>query len=282
MHDLAVYEEIVRLSKKGDPFALATIVSSSGSTPRKSGAKMLVRHDGSILGTICGGNTETEVIDAALAAIDEGQPRMFNLTFTEKYGHVCGGKNSVFLEPIGLLHRLIIIGAGHVGCALAHTAKLVGFRVVAVDEQAECAEEGKRSGADEVLIGGSQKILPNLSLRGKDFIVIATSTYESDFDAVRAALKTPAGYIGMIGSKRKRELLFKTLMEEGVSKNDLARLTIPVGLPIGADSPEEIAVSIASELIQKRKEYGTNTISNSSCGRKVPADGNAKTAFAVS
>ena len=275
MNDLAIFEEVVRLSKKNVPFALATVIESNGSSPRKTGAKMLVRSDRSIVGTIGGGEVELEVIDAALAAISQGKPKTLSLTLTEQYGHVCGGKLLIYIEPLGMMPRLLIFGAGHVGRALARAAKFVGFRVIVSDERTEYAKGDHILNADEILIGESEKVLSALHVNTDTYIVITTPSYESDFAAVRAALKTPAGYIGIIGSKRKREVLMKTLEEEGFSKNDMARLTIPVGLAIGAEGPEEIAISIVSQLIQKRSGGGNKTISNSPGRGAVITDGNS-------
>ncbi|HVO66353.1 MAG TPA: XdhC/CoxI family protein [Syntrophales bacterium] len=278
MNDLAVFEEVVRLSKKNVPFALATVVENNGSSPRKAGAKMLVRTDRSIVGTIGGGAVELEVIDAALTAIKQRKPKTLSLTLTEKYGHVCGGKVLIYIEPLGLMPRLLIFGAGHVGQALAKVAKFAGFRVIMSDERAEYATGSQIMSADEILIGESGKVISALHVNADTCIVIATPGYESDFAAVRAVLKTPAGYIGIIGSKRKREVLMTTLAEEGYSKEDLARLIIPVGLDIGAEGPEEIAISIVSQLIQKRSSDGNKTISDSPGRGAFTADENKEAA----
>jgi xanthine dehydrogenase accessory factor len=278
MNDLAIFEEAVNLYKRNVVFALATVVESNGSSPRKAGAKMLVKSDRSITGTIGGGIAETEVIDAALDAINCGKPRTVALTLTEKYGHVCGGKITVYIEPLGLTQRLLIFGAGHVGQALARAAKFVGFRVTVADERSDYATDGHIVDADEILIGASADILSGMGVNSDDCIVIATPRHESDFAAVRAALKTPAGYIGVIGSRRKREVFFRTLAEEGFPEDDLARLTIPVGLSIGAESPEEIAVSIVSQLIQKRSGSGNKTVGDTARRGAVIADGDGEAA----
>jgi len=278
MNDLAIFEEVVRLSKKNVPFALATVVENSGSSPRKSGAKMLVRSDWSIMGTICGGTVELEVIDAALAAINQRKPRILSLTLTEKYGHVCGGKLLIYIEPLGLIPCILIFGAGHVGRALAKAAKFAGFRVIVSDERTEYAKRDHILDADEILIGESEKVLSALHVNEDTCVVIATPSYESDFEAARAALQTLAGYIGIVGSKRKREVLMRTLAKEGYSKDDMDRLTIPVGLDIGAEGPEEIAISIVSQLIQKRSGGENKTISDSPGRGAVIADGSSKAA----
>lgn len=278
MNDLALFEEVVRLSRENVPFALATVIESNGSSPRKSGAKMLVKADRSIMGTIGGGAVELEVIDAALAAISRRQPGMVSITLTEKYGHVCGGKLLVYVDPLGLMPRLVIFGAGHVGQALARIAKFAGFLVTVSDERSDYATRSDILNADEILIGQSGEVLSGLLIHSDTFVVITTPSYESDFAAVRAALKTPAGYIGIIGSNRKREVLMKTLDDEGYSKDDLSRLTIPIGLAIGAEGPEEIAISIVSQLIQKRSSSENKTVGNSAGRRAVTSDGDVKAA----
>ncbi len=256
MNDLEFFEEIVRLVRGNTPCALATVMESRGSAPRKSGAKMIVKGDGSTVGTIGGGKVEMEAVNAALAAIARGTPATLNLALTEEYGHVCGGSLLVYIEPLGLAARLVIVGAGHVGRALATVARFAGFRVIVSDERAEFAAREHVPDAHEIVQGAAEKVFSALPVDAETFVVIATHSYEIDFAAVRAALRTPARYIGLIGSKRKREVLFKELTSEGFSAEDLARLHSPVGLPIGGDSPEEIAVSIVAQLIQKRTGRG--------------------------
>jgi xanthine dehydrogenase accessory factor len=276
MNDLTIFEEILELARRNVPFALATVVENDGSSPRKAGAKMLVKSDRSITGTIGGGAPEMEVIDAAIHAITERKPQMLSLRLTEKYGHVCGGRLLVYIEPLGLQPSLLIFGAGHVGRALAKAAKFVGFRVVVADERAEYATPGQVPDADEIILGESEKVLSAISVGTDTYIVITTPSHETDFAAARAALKTPAGYIGVIGSKRKREVLMKTLEEEGYSKDDLDRLTIPVGLAIGAEGPEEIAISIVSQLIRERSNCENKTGSDSPGRGTFIADENIK------
>ena len=256
MNDLELFEEMIRLARGSAPCALAIVIESKGSAPRKAGAKMIVKGDGATLGTIGGGKVEMEVIDAALAAIARGTPSTISLALTEEYGHVCGGSILVYIEPLGLAPRLVIVGAGHVGRALATVARFAGFRVIVSDERPEFAARKQVPDAHEILHGDAEKALTALPVDSDTYMVIATHSHECDFAAVRAALKTPARYIGLIGSKRKREVLFGELRQEGFSAEDLARLHTPVGLPIGGDSPEEIAVSIVAQLIQKRTGRG--------------------------
>lgn len=253
MTDLEIYQEIIRLNKEGLPSALATIVESAGSSPRKSGAKMLVRNDGSTIGTIGGGKMEAEVIEAAVAVIQSGIPRAAPFSLTEEYGHVCGGKLLVYIEPVGTTPRLIIFGVGHVGRSLARIAPFSGFRVSMVDEREPTAVRERFDGADELIISDVEGAFAELDIDGNCYLVIVTGTHVDDFAAVKKALRTPARYIGLLGSRRKRAVLEKILADEGFGSDDINRITIPVGLPIGAESPAEIAVAIVAQLIQVRK-----------------------------
>ena len=255
MDDTEIYEEIIRLTRAGQSSALATVVENAGSSPRKAGAKMLVRGDGSILGTVGGGKVELETAAAAREVIASGMPRTVFFNLTEEHGHVCGGKLLVYIEPNAIRPRLLIIGAGHVGRALAAVARPAGFHVTVADEREEYATREQVPDADEVMVAdyAGPGSLPNVV--SATFIVITTTGFEKDFAAVRAALNTTARYIGVIGSARKKEVLIKTLTGEGYKEEDVGRITIPVGLAIGAETPVEIAVSIVAQLIKERRNH---------------------------
>lgn len=257
MNDLSVFEEAVRLLREGIPFAILTVVESRGSTPRKTGAKMIVRGDGSTLGTIGGGKVELDAIGAARDAMRTGSPSTLEMSLTEEEGHVCGGAMRIYIEPQGVMPHLIVVGAGHVGRALAMAARPAGFRVTVVDERDGYATKEAFPDADEILVGESDAVVAGLSLGADSYVVIAMPDYESDFRAARAALNTPACYIGIVGSRRKREALFRELSAEGYPEAELARIVIPAGLPIGGDSPGEIALSIAAQMVQKRNNRGS-------------------------
>ncbi len=278
MDDLNIHEEIVRLARAGIPSALATVVESAGSSPRKAGAKMLVRQDGSILGTVGGGKVELEVIAVSREVLSSGAPRTVPISLTEENGHVCGGKLLVYIEPNAIRPRLLIIGAGHVGAALATTARTAGYQVLVADERPEYASRDQLPNADETFAGGAAEFLRGQEVTGRDAIVITTTGFETDFTAVRAALATSARYIGMIGSRRKREVLMRTLADEGFAPEELARIVIPVGLAIGAETPAEIAVSIVAQLIAARRNHGASGVGASSCRGVVTADGDVQAA----
>jgi xanthine dehydrogenase accessory factor len=282
MDDILLYEEVIALYKSGIPSALATVVESAGSSPRKPGAKMLVRSDGSSLGTIGGGKVELETIETALSAIRTGLPRTISFNLTEEHGHVCGGMLLVYIDPVCMKPHLLIIGAGHVGKALSTAAKFAGFRVSVADDRPDYADRNQIPDADETFTGDPAGAMARFSVDFATSIVISTTGFEKDFAAAREALKTDARYIGIIGSRRKREVLVQTLTAEGYPPDTIERLKIPVGLPIGAETPAEIAVSIVAQLIEMRRKHATEHVSDSSGRRTVEADGTQKTASAAS
>jgi xanthine dehydrogenase accessory factor len=251
--DLELYEEIVRITRRGDPFVLATVVAQSGSSPRKSGAKMLVRSDGSCLGTVGGGRIEEETVQAARAALDNGEARTLEFILTEEHGSACGGSMSVFVEPQGRRPLLVMFGAGHVGRAVTALAHGCGFRVIVVDERADCVVPSLLPGADEIVCSPVSDAFGRLKFDRESCAVIATPGHLHDFDAVRGCLATEAGFIGLLGSRRKRETLLQVLEMEGFDASQRARVVTPVGLDIGAQTPEEIAVSIVGQLIAIRR-----------------------------
>ena len=253
MTDLELYEEIVRLTRRGEPFVLATVVAHGGSSPRKSGAKMLVRSDGSGLGTVGGGRIEQETIEIAHAALSDGEARTLEFILTEEHGYACGGSMSVFVEPQGRRSTLVMFGAGHVGRAVAALAHGCNFRVVVVDERPDCALPTLLPGADEIICAPADEVFSRLKQDRESFAVIATPGHLHDFDAVRGCLASEAGFIGLLGSRRKRETLLQTLEKEGFDSAQRARVVTPVGLDIGAQTPEEIAVSIVGQLIAIRR-----------------------------
>ncbi|MDA8082654.1 MAG: XdhC/CoxI family protein [Nitrospiraceae bacterium] len=276
---MEIYEEIVRLKREGRPAALATIVQTVGSSPQKQGAKMIVRDDGSILGTLGGGCIEAEVIQAACMAIRDGQPATVPFELTEKQGGlVCGGRVLVYIEPVLPEPELVILGAGHVGNALAKIAKFSGFRVIVTDDRAEYANRDNVPEADEIVVHDFGGIFSKVPSGRSTYVVIATRGHNHDLDALKAALKTEAHYIGLLGSRRKKALLFKMLREAGFSQGDIDRVIVPVGLSIGSVTPEEIAVSIMAQIIRKRRENAVSGVCPAAGCGIVQKDGEDKTA----
>lgn len=276
---MEVYEEILRLKKAGRTSALATIVECRGSSPQKQGAKMLVRDDGTTLGTLGGGCLEADVIQYGLMAMKDQAPRTVPFELTEREGGlVCGGSVLVYVEPVFAEPRLVILGAGHVGKALATVARLAGFRVIVADDRPEHANRDSLPGAHEIVVQDFSTVFSRVAADSGTFIVVATRGHTHDLDAVKAALSTRAGYIGLLGSRRKKGLLMNALREAGFSPEDRGRVIIPVGLPIGSVSPEEIGVSIMAQIIERRRTHASHGIGRRSCSGALAPDGPAQTA----
>lgn len=248
-----VFEEVARLQRAGQPCVLATVIASRGSSPRKSGARMVVRPDGSIMGTIGGGALEQEVIRTSLRLLADGSgPDTVTFTLDETFGHACGGELSILIEPLGGMPRLVVCGAGHVGKSLTHLAAFAGFRVCVIDDRPGFATSESFPDAAELHTGDYAAVIEKLKVSATDFAVIATPCYASDMAAAWAILATPARFIGVIGSRRKRETMLRDLAAAGAVAADIDRIVIPVGLDIGGCSPQEISVSIAAQLIKLR------------------------------
>jgi xanthine dehydrogenase accessory factor len=252
-----IYEEIVQLRREGRRGAVATIVSVQGSIPSFKTAKMLVRDDGSIVGTIGGGCVEAEVWQAAREVMESEKPRTlkFNLNQNPKddTGLVCGGTLDIFIEPVLPPAVLYMFGAGHVAVNLYKVASNAGFDITVIDDREAYANRERFPDAKEVIADDFDKAMARLSPKDSAYIVILTRGHRDDMRVLRWAVQTPARYIGMIGSKRKTIAIFRELVAEGISEQLFKRVHAPVGLDIGAVTPEEIAVAITAELIAHRR-----------------------------
>jgi xanthine dehydrogenase accessory factor len=253
-----LYEEIVRLRKDGHRGAVATIVNVRGSIPSFKTAKMLVRDDGSIVGTIGGGCVEAEVWQAAREVMESEKPRTltFDLNQDPKYdtGLVCGGTLEIFVEPILPPANLYIFGAGHVAASLYRVARIAGFDVTILDDRATYANRERFPEAHDVVAEDFDVAAAKLTPSDASYIVIVTRGHRDDMRILRWAVQTQARYIGMIGSNRKTISIFKELQSEGLAAELFDRVHAPIGLDIGAITPEEIAVSITAELIAARRK----------------------------
>ncbi len=252
-----VFQEIVKLRKEGRKGALATIIQVQGSIPSYESSKILVRDDGSIVGTVGGGCVEAEVWSAAQDVMREEKPRRlhFNLNAKPEYdaGLVCGGSLDIFIEPILSTPSLYLFGAGHVSLSISKVASLAGFETIVSDDREAFANSERFPEALETHAGPWEEIFPQLKISELSYIVIATRGHKGDLACLREALKTPARYIGMIGSKRKIIEFSKALDAEGAAPERLEQVHSPVGLAIGALTPEEIAVSVVAEMIAVRR-----------------------------
>jgi xanthine dehydrogenase accessory factor len=250
-----IYQEIARLSIEGREAAVATVIVTSGSTPREEGAKMLIRADGSIAGTIGGGSIEKQVIQEALAVIRSGKPKKlaYRLQAGEELGMICGGDIEIFVEPILVTPRLYIFGGGHIALPLVKMAHIVGFKITVIDDRPEFANRERFPEAEQTIVSDMTAAFEKLTVDQSSYIVIITQGHKGDEAALAGALTTPARYIGMIGSKEKNRAVFSRLLAKGYIQEDLDRVHAPIGLKIMAQTPEEIAVSIIAELVQVRR-----------------------------
>ena len=257
-----VFEELVRLRRAGQKCALATIVEVRGSIPSYETAKLLVREDGSMVGTVGGGCVEAEVWTAAREAILTGQPKRltFHLGQDAAYdnGLICGGQLEVFVEPVLPQPRVFIFGAGHISKSLSKIASLAGFGVTVIDDREAFANRERFPEADETLAGDYEEMFPSLEVGGNSYLVIVTRGHRDDMRVLRLAVGTEARYVAMIGSKRKVISVVKELEKEGLPREAFERIHAPMGLEIGAVTPEEIAVSVVAEMIAVRRDAGCN------------------------
>ena len=257
-----VFEELVRLRNLGRKCALATIVEARGSIPSYESAKLLVREDGSMTGTIGGGCVEAEVWNAAREAIETEKPKRltFNLGQDAAYdnGLICGGQIEVFVEPVLPIPRAFIFGAGHISKSLSKVATLAGFASVIVDDREAFASRERFPEAEAVHAGEYEQVIPTLPINETSYVIIVTRGHRDDMRVLKLAIATPARYIAMIGSKRKVLNVVRELEKEGIPRAAFARLHAPMGLAIGAISPEEIAVSVAAEMIAVRRNAASN------------------------
>ncbi|MFQ5926475.1 MAG: XdhC family protein [Terriglobia bacterium] len=252
-----IYEEILRLRQQGRKAALATIIHTQGSIPSYESSKLLIRDDGSILGTVGGGCVEAEIWAAAQEVMQQEKPRKFtfNLNADPKYdtGLTCGGTVEIFLEPILPTPVCYICGAGHVGRALARLAAPAGFSTVIVDNRPQFANRERFPDASEIYAEEWETAFEKLSPNELAYIVIVTRGHKDDMRVLHWAVQTPARYIGLIGSKRKVLSIYRELERAGIPRQQLERVHAPIGIEIGALTPEEIAISIVAEMIAVRR-----------------------------
>lgn len=252
-----VYRALHEALTRGETVALCVIVNSRGSTPRRVGAKMLVFADGRIVGTIGGGQLEHRVRQEALQALEDGRPRFlrYNMVDPERGDPgVCGGQLEVYVEPVGVEPKVVVIGAGHVGQAVAHLAKWLGWRVFVCDDRPEFCNPETVPGADGYFPVPMAALPQHLTIDRYTYLVLTTRGVPVDVEGLPALLETPAAYIGVIGSRRRWATTRQALLERGVSEAQLARVRSPIGLDIGAETPEEIAVSILAEIIRHYRQ----------------------------
>jgi xanthine dehydrogenase accessory factor len=239
--------------ERGEPAALVTIVSTTGSTPQRVGAKMVVFQDGRTVGTIGGGCYENDAFWKAREAINTRRPELIHYElsddFAQETGLICGGQMDVYIEPIEPSPELYVIGAGHVGYHLARLAAEVGFRVHVVDDREKFANAERFPSAAEVVVDDIPSWIDRANLPSHAYAVIVTRGHTNDLEALRVLAPRQLRYLGLIGSRAKVARIYDALAADGMAPQALERVHAPIGLDIGAVTPQEIAVSILAELI---------------------------------
>jgi xanthine dehydrogenase accessory factor len=247
-----VWETLARWRAEGRRFALASVIESRGFTPRKPGAHMLVAEDGTTCGTIGGGAIEHQVLEEARALLQGGGVSLVKKHLTQELGMCCGGEMAVFLEVLEPLPRLFLFGAGYIARPLAALAAGCGFDVTVVDGRADWALP-ERFPDCRVVAQAPEDFLRALASTPADYAVVVTHDHALDQRLVQELLRRPLKFVGMVGSVPKQRKFALRLRARGFSDQQIARLRTPLGMPIGADTPEEIAVSAMGELIAARR-----------------------------
>lgn len=251
-----VYRALHDAQTTNTPVVLATVIRTQGSMPRHAGSKMLIYADGSIVGTIGGGAMESLVIKEALAALQDGQPRVETYTLNNLNDGdpgICGGTADIFIEPIVFAPHLVVIGGGHVGKALAQLGKWLDFRVTLSDDRAEFCNPEYAPDMDAYALCKPGEIAGQVKINAQTYVAAVTRGLPVDVELIPALLATDARYIGLIGSRRRWALTVKALLERGISRQALERIHAPIGLELEAETPKEIAVSIMAEIIMLRR-----------------------------
>jgi xanthine dehydrogenase accessory factor len=252
-----VFEALTQALDRGEDAALVTIVSAQGSTPQRVGAKMLVFADGRTVGTIGGGCYENDAFWKARDALQSRKPLLvkYDLTddFAQETGLICGGNMQVYIEPLESTPHLYVIGAGHVGFHLAKLAHTIGFKIHVLDDREKFASPERFPEAAEVTVDSIPDWLQRAEIPSNAYVVIVTRGHTHDLDALRSLAARDLRYLGLIGSKAKVKRIYDALLAEGMPAEYLQTVHAPVGLDIGAISPEEIAVAILAELIAVRR-----------------------------
>lgn len=252
MHE-EVFHAVGEALRCGESAALVTIIRTEGSTPQRVGAKMVVFADGRTVGTIGGGCYENDAFWKAREALRTGRSEIVRYELSddvaEESGLICGGQMEVYVEPLEAAPHLYLIGGGHVAHHLARAAAAVGFHIHVLDDREKFANRERFPDAAEIAVDAIPAWLERAELTANAYVVILTRGHRYDLDALRALAPRPVRYLGLIGSRAKVARLYGALREEGVAPERLAHVHAPVGLAIGAVTPQEIAISILAELI---------------------------------
>jgi xanthine dehydrogenase accessory factor len=248
-----ILRELATAVAGSEPVVLATIVATRRSVPRHAGTKMLIFSDGRTIGTIGGGELEARAVAEALETIRSGKPRLMEYDLVNPaHGDpgICGGELKLYLEPYMPAHTVYIIGCGHVGRTVVDLAHWLGYRTIAIDDREDLVTEEAMPNADVRFAGTVKQALAAHPVAQDSSIVAVTRSTELDAKIIPLLLDTPAGYIGVMGSKTRWHSTRDRILSAGVTSEDLNRLHVPIGIDINAETLEEIAVSIMSEVIK--------------------------------
>ncbi len=258
--DVELLAEARRLLEQGTRLTLCTIIEKKGSGPRDIGTKMIVGEDGTMYGTIGGGTLEKALVDECTKVLREHTARTVTFSMTREgeegmvaTGLICGGQMTVFIDVLEPDPRLIIVGSGHVALPLARLADVVGFAVTIIDDDAERANEERFPMAERIIAGDFANAVGELEVCPDDFIVIAHGDPEYDYIALKTIAEKKPAYIGLLGSRTKVAQFLERLQSHGIRAEDLTVLHAPVGVAIGAQTPEEIGISILAEVIRHKR-----------------------------
>jgi xanthine dehydrogenase accessory factor len=250
------FEKIVEIKKSGEPAAFAIVIKIEGSTPRKTGAKMVVLKDGKTVGTLGGGDLEKRVIEEAINAIKQRQPRIASFTLDIEKGKLdmmCGGKLDIYIEPILPDEKLVIFGAGHITQSLAPLMRGAGFKVSVVEDSPDFLQKDEFPETEDLILTDMDQFARDLPSDPGTYIVLLSRGFSRDKAILSQLIQKDFKYIGMIGSLRKISTMRGDLQNEGIPEEAFSKLKAPIGLDIGAETPEEIAISIAAEMIAAQK-----------------------------
>jgi len=251
-----IIEEAHKLIEASEPFALVTITGSEGSSARHLGASMIVTQDRKVIGTVGGAVAELQLIDQALDALREGKPRTVKMPLP-----VCAGAITCFINVFTSPETLILLGAGHVSQSMARLGKMLGFKVVVVDNRPEYATKDRFPEADQFIVESWERALTQVAINENSFIVILTYAGEYDELALRKVINSKAAYIGMIASRSKAKSILARMQRDKIPNDLLRRVTTPIGFDIGAETPAEIAVSTMAQIIMLRKKASGKSLS---------------------
>jgi len=268
-----ILRRLMEMVENDEPVAVVTVLEAKGSAPGKPGFKMLVDLKGSTVGTVGGGLIEATLIRDAVEAIKENTPKIGIYKLDQEsaggLGMLCGGEITAFIDVIAPQESLLIIGAGHIARPLAVMGKILGFKVKVLDDREEFCNQERFKSADQCLVGEIEELLSSLSITASTYIIIVTRGHAYDEIALEKTINSGAAYIGMIGSRNKVKKIYQNLLDKGFQESDLQKVHAPIGLDIGAKTPEEIAVSILAEIISvkhKRPAQAPGAVIMSSAG----------------